>query len=53
MEKKRNVWVALNRATDEELRRHSKAMNYVQLRGYLTGRLGSYVPPPIPKHNLH
>lgn len=43
------VWVALNRATDDELVRHSKAVNYIRMRSYLNDKYGPYVPPPIPK----
>lgn len=43
------VWVALNRASDEDLVRFSKAVNYIRMRSYLNDKYGSYVPPPIPK----
>lgn len=43
------VWVALNRATDEELIRHSKVVKYLQMREYLNGKYGIYIPPVIPK----
>lgn len=43
------VWVALNRATDEDLIRFSKAINYIRMRAYLNDKYGIYVPPPIPK----
>lgn len=51
MDKKRNEWVALNRAIDAELRELSKANDYIQRRSWLNGRFGKYVPPPIPRHN--
>lgn len=42
-------WVALNRGTDSDLKRFSKAINYIQKRIYLNKKFGEYVPPPIPK----
>lgn len=42
------VWVALNRGTDSDLRRFSKAINYLRERDRLNGIYGMYVPPPIP-----
>lgn len=30
--KKKNVWIALNRATDEELKKYSKAINLIEQR---------------------
>lgn len=48
MNKEMNVWVALNRATDEELRSISKAINYLRERDRLNKKFGVYVPPPIP-----
>lgn len=45
------VWVALNRATDEELHAISKATNYIRERSRLNDKYGVYVPPPIPKQN--
>jgi hypothetical protein len=44
------VWVALNRATDEELARFYKATpSYFFQRDRLNGKYGVYVPPPIPR----
>lgn len=43
------VWVALNRATDDDLRRHSKAINYLHMRTYLNEKYGIYISPIIPK----
>lgn len=37
-----NVWIALNRATDDELRKYSKAVNYIQLRATLNLQYGVY-----------
>lgn len=48
MVKEMNVWVALNRATDEELFRYSKAVNYIFVRERLNKKYGVYNPPPIP-----
>jgi len=42
-------WVALNRATDEELREVSKAVDYIRERDRLNAIYGKYVPPPIPQ----
>lgn len=50
MVKQRNVWVALNRATPEELRRFSKAVNYERMRATLNEEFGVYVSPVIPKN---
>lgn len=43
------VWVALNRATGDELRSISKGTNYIRERDRLNAKYGGYVPPPIPK----
>ena len=45
MDKRLNIWVALNRATDEELLAVSKAVDYVRLRRYLNSIYGEYVAP--------
>jgi hypothetical protein len=42
LNKEKNVWVALNRATDEELRRYSKAIDYLKLKEKLNKKYGSY-----------
>ncbi len=42
------VWVALNRASDEELLRISKVINYIRERDRLNAKFGIYVSPPIP-----
>lgn len=47
MDKKRNHWVALNRANDEEIHSISKAFNYFRERERLNGIYGPYVPPPV------
>lgn len=52
MEKEKNVWVALNRATDDELIKYSKAVNYLRERRRLNEKYGLYVSPPLPV-NVH
>lgn len=42
------IWVALNRATDEDLYRFSKAINYQREKARLNEKFGTYTPPPIP-----
>lgn len=37
-----NVWIALNRATDEELLALSKAVDYFRIRAHLNDRFGVY-----------
>ena len=32
LDKEKNVWIALNRATEQELLEYSKSVNYLQLR---------------------
>lgn len=32
LDKEKNIWIALNRATDEELEKYSKAVNYKLMR---------------------
>lgn len=49
MVKERNVWVALNRATDDELLRMSKVVNYLRERDRLNQKFGVYLDPPIPE----
>lgn len=41
--KDRNVWVALNRATDSELLAISKAIDYIAMRKYLNNKYGSRI----------
>ena len=45
LEKQINVWLALNRACDEELVEISKAVDYLRLRSYLNDKYG--VPNPL------
>ena len=40
--KEYHVWVALNRATESELRSISKAVNYVKLKATLNAKYGIY-----------
>lgn len=49
MDKNRNRWVALNRATEFELRSISKAINYVRELARLNTIYGPYIAPLIPK----
>ena len=42
LNKERNVWVALNRATDEELLKYSKAINYIREKERLNKKYGIY-----------
>jgi len=49
MDKKRNVWVALNRATGQELRSVSKSVDYVFERERLNAIYGPYLAPRIPQ----
>jgi len=32
LQKEKNVWIALNQATDDELRQYSKAIDYIRLK---------------------
>jgi hypothetical protein len=43
------VWMAVNRATDEELLEVSKAVDYIRMRSVLNAKYGVYVLPPIPQ----
>lgn len=42
LDKEKNVWIALNRATDEELEQYSKAINYKLMRDRLNEKYGIY-----------
>lgn len=46
------VWVALNRATDEEIYSISKVVNYSRIKDTLNARFGTYTPPPTPTKPL-
>lgn len=43
------VWVALNRASDDELRPFSRVINYIRERSRLNEKFGAYMAPPIPE----
>lgn len=45
LNKEINVWIALNRASDDELRKVSKAVNYIRLRSVLNEKYGVYKSP--------
>lgn len=45
IQKERNVWIALNRATDQELVAISKAIDYIFLRNRLNKKYGVYKKP--------
>jgi len=40
LDKEKNVIIALNRATDDELRKYSKTINYIELRKRLNKKYG-------------
>lgn len=40
LDKEKNVWIALNRATDEELEKYSKVVNYKLMRDRLNKKYG-------------
>jgi len=42
------VWVALNRATEADLRAISRAVNYIHMKKVLNDKYGEYVAPYIP-----
>ena len=42
LDKERNVWVALNKATDDELLQYSKVINYIDMRKRLNEKYGTY-----------
>lgn len=41
LQKEKNVWIALNQATDDELQKYSKVVNYVELRNRLNEKYRS------------
>jgi hypothetical protein len=49
MDKDMNKWAALNRASDIDLARYSKAINLFREKERLNNIYGKYVPPPIPR----
>lgn len=44
LKKDMNVWVALNRATDNELLPYCKAIDYIVMRKRLNEKYGTYSP---------
>jgi len=40
LDKEKNVWVALNKATDDQLRQYSKAVDYIALKKRLNTKYG-------------
>lgn len=38
LQKEKNVWIALNQATNEELQKYSKAIDYIRLRNTLNAK---------------
>ena len=44
-----NQWIALNRATEIELRGISKAIDYIRLRNFLNSKYGLYCEQPCGK----
>lgn len=42
LDKRKNIWIALNRATDDDLIRFSKAMDYIAMRERLNKIYGTY-----------
>ncbi len=42
MNKEKHVWIALNRASDTDLVRISKSLDYIALRGRLNAKYGIY-----------
>lgn len=47
LDKQVNLWIALNRASDDELRAISKAMDYVRERVRLNALYGVWGPPQV------
>lgn len=52
MNKELNEWVALNRATENDLRSISKAIDYIDRREYLNQKYGIWVPKKIPQTGI-
>lgn len=42
LQKEKNVWIALNQATEDELKQYSKAINYISYRDRLNKIYGKY-----------
>ena len=45
LQKDKNVWIALNKATDEELLKYSKVISYIKMRERLNEKYGVYTRP--------
>lgn len=45
LNKEKNIWVALNKATDEELLKYSKCIDYIKMRDRLNHKYGKYQMP--------
>lgn len=43
LKKEKHLWIALNRASDEELKAISKCIDHIELRGRLNKKYGIYV----------
>jgi len=46
MDKSINEWIALNRATQDEILEICRARDYFRYRAFLNNRYGAYVAPP-------
>lgn len=42
LQKEKNVWIALNRATEQDLLKYSKSINYLDLKNRLNKKYGTY-----------
>lgn len=42
LKKEINVWIALNQANDDQLKKYSKAIDYIKLRDTLNNKYGNY-----------
>jgi hypothetical protein len=42
LDKQKNVWIALNRATDNQLKEYSKVIDYIKMRNRLNKIYGEY-----------
>lgn len=47
LNKEKNIWIALNRADDDELEAISKAKDYARLRTWYNLKFGIWLPPKI------
>lgn len=51
LDKEVNVWLAINRATDDQLRQVSKVINYIRMREFLNKKYGKPAPF-VPRESL-